>query len=187
MNKNVTSHELIIEACKRITKNNGLNAINIRSVATECNVSVGSIYNYFSNKDILVLDTIDYIWDEVLHEKTKTCDEDDLRATVKWIFDRIAFGHRKYPEFFSAHIFAVTDKNKEYGRRIMARYVSRIRSYMVKAIETDPRIPEAAFDDKFTKNALADFIITMMMNSIMQKRFDSDTFLEILERAVFQR
>ena len=54
MNLTATSEEAIIEACQRIVKEKGLSAVNMRSVAAECNVAVGSIYNYFPSKSDLL-------------------------------------------------------------------------------------------------------------------------------------
>ena len=54
MNTVVTSKEIILEASKKLIREEGLNSINIRSVASACGVSVGSIYNYFDSKSELV-------------------------------------------------------------------------------------------------------------------------------------
>ena len=50
MNPTVTSKEEIIAVCQKIAKERGLEAISIRSVASECGMAVGSVYNYFSSK-----------------------------------------------------------------------------------------------------------------------------------------
>ena len=56
MNTVVTSKEIILEASKKLIREEGLNSINIRSVACACGVSVGSIYNMLLvlQKDALV-------------------------------------------------------------------------------------------------------------------------------------
>ena len=56
MNTVVTSKEIILEASKKLIREEGLNSINIRSVASACGVSVGSIYNYFDSKSELERD-----------------------------------------------------------------------------------------------------------------------------------
>ena len=54
MNTVITSRENILETCKKIVSNKGLTAINMRLVAKECNIALGSIYYYFPSKDELL-------------------------------------------------------------------------------------------------------------------------------------
>lgn len=54
MNTIVTSKEEILKTSRELMQRQGWSAINIRSVATACGVSVGSIYNYFSSKTELI-------------------------------------------------------------------------------------------------------------------------------------
>ena len=50
MNTVVTSKEEILKASRELVRQQGWPAVNIRSVAAACGVSVGSIYNYFDSK-----------------------------------------------------------------------------------------------------------------------------------------
>ena len=50
MNTVVTSRTAILEASRQLIREKGWSALNIRSVAGACGVSVGSIYNYFNSK-----------------------------------------------------------------------------------------------------------------------------------------
>lgn len=47
MNTAITSKEKILQVSRALIQAQGWSAINIRSVARACGVSVGSIYNYF--------------------------------------------------------------------------------------------------------------------------------------------
>ena len=49
MNTVVTSKEEILKTSRELIQQAGWSAVNIRSVATACGVSVGSIYNYFDS------------------------------------------------------------------------------------------------------------------------------------------
>ena len=50
MNKVVTSREEILKVSRELLKEQNGAALNIRTVASACGVSVGSIYNYFHSK-----------------------------------------------------------------------------------------------------------------------------------------
>ena len=47
MNKTVTSREAILAASQKLVMEKGLQAVNMRTVASVCGVAVGSVYNYF--------------------------------------------------------------------------------------------------------------------------------------------
>ena len=55
MNKVVTSREEILRVSRKLLKEQNGAALNIRTVASACGVSVGSIYNYFHSKSELCL------------------------------------------------------------------------------------------------------------------------------------
>ena len=50
VNPVVTSKEEILAASRELIRSQGWQAVNIRSVAAACGVSVGSIYNYYGSK-----------------------------------------------------------------------------------------------------------------------------------------
>ena len=67
MNTVVTSREEILKTSRELIQQQGWSAVNIRSVASACGVSVGSIYNYFDSKSALVGATVESVWCEIFH------------------------------------------------------------------------------------------------------------------------
>ena len=55
MNQNLTSKQEILKTCRDIVGHSGLMSLNIRSVAAEANIASGTVYNYFENKDELMV------------------------------------------------------------------------------------------------------------------------------------
>ena len=58
MNTIVTSREELLAASRKIVKEQGIQALNMRAVAAAANVAVGSVYNYFPSKAELVTATV---------------------------------------------------------------------------------------------------------------------------------
>ena len=54
MNTIVTSKEEILKNSRELIREKGWAAVSIRSVASACGVSVGSIYNYYDSKAELI-------------------------------------------------------------------------------------------------------------------------------------
>ena len=67
MNTVVTSKEEILKASRELIQQKGWSAVNIRSVAAACGVSVGSIYNYYDSKACFDCATVESVWCEIFH------------------------------------------------------------------------------------------------------------------------
>ena len=66
MNTIITSKDEILKTGRKLIQQKGWSAVNIRSVASACGVSVGSIYNYFdSKKASLIGEIVESVWHEV--------------------------------------------------------------------------------------------------------------------------
>ena len=61
VNTVITSKEAILETSRKLIQENGWAAVNIRSVAQACNISVGSVYNYFDSKSDLIAATVERV------------------------------------------------------------------------------------------------------------------------------
>lgn len=68
-NKAVISKELILEASYKLVLESGPANLSIRSVAKACGVSVGSIYNYYPTKAMLVADAVGMFWQTSLSKE----------------------------------------------------------------------------------------------------------------------
>ena len=66
----VISREVILTASRTMLREKGWAAINMRSVAAQCGVAVGSLYNYFSSKTELVAATVESVWEEIFRLPT---------------------------------------------------------------------------------------------------------------------
>lgn len=87
MNPAVTSKEMILGACREIIMKQGWAAINIRAVAAACDISVGSVYNYFDSKSDLVAAAVESVWCDIFHIPENQQVMDDFIKCVEWIFD----------------------------------------------------------------------------------------------------
>ena len=65
MNPLATSTESILAASRELIRENGWNAVSIRAVAARCDVSPGTIYNYYESKAELLGATVESIWQEI--------------------------------------------------------------------------------------------------------------------------
>ena len=119
MNTIVTSREDILHSSRELIRRQGWEAVNIRSVAAACGVSVGSIYNYFSSKAELVGATVESIWHEIFHFPQEPTAFADTLACVSWLYERMRYGSEKYPGFFTLHAPELWPRKRPTGKQRM--------------------------------------------------------------------
>ena len=54
MNKRCTTTDKILEQALLIAKKEGIDKLSIRKLASACGIAIGSVYNYYPDKDTLV-------------------------------------------------------------------------------------------------------------------------------------
>ena len=54
MNHRVTSKEQILDRAMEIAMEEGIDAVNIRRLAASCQIAIGSVYNYFKDKNAII-------------------------------------------------------------------------------------------------------------------------------------
>lgn len=98
MNTAVTSRQALLAASRAVARRQGLDGLSIRAVAAEAEVSVGSVYNYFSGKAELMAATVEEIWGQILSAPEAEPPEDFV-SCVHGLFRRIRTGAGEYPGF----------------------------------------------------------------------------------------
>lgn len=113
MNKKVTSQEEILKICRDLIAHGKV--LNIRQVAQQADVAVGSIYHYFPSKNELLNATIESVWQEVFDDYGKKRTFRSLSECVTWIFECLQQADQQYPGFLSVHGRLLATSNGSRG------------------------------------------------------------------------
>ncbi|BBE29983.1 hypothetical protein OSSY52_01240 [Tepiditoga spiralis] len=112
--------DIIFKTSQIIINNEGINSLSIRKIAKESGISIGTIYNYFENKDALIIKLMEQYWKEsiyLLNEKKYLNQEkflDDL-------YEVLCTYQKTYKDFW---------KNNSLNN------IPQIRSSMIKKVIT---------------------------------------------------
>lgn len=184
MNTVVTSKEEILKASRKLIQQQGWSAINIRSVAAACGVSVGSIYNYFNSKAALVSAAVESIWHEIFH-----CPKDsvfqDTQACITWMYAQMEYGCKQYPGFFTLHSLAFLRDEKDDGKRKMQQTWQHILDGLCSVLKQDARIRPDAFTASFTAEQFADVLFSLMLSALLRQDYDPAAVREIVRRTLY--
>ena len=185
MNTVVTSKEEILKTSRELIRQQGWSAVNIRSVAAACGVSVGSIYNYFDSKSELVGAAVESVWYEIFH---RTGDRDvfqDIEACIVWMYERMEYGCRQYPGFFTLHSLGFMQEDKSDGKRRMQQAWRHILDVLCSVLERDAKIRDDAFTEQFTAEGFADVLFSLMLSALLRQDYDPAAVLEIVRRTLY--
>lgn len=182
VNLTITSKEEILKAGRKIAQEKGLSAINMRSVATKCNIALGTLYNYYSNKDELVLAVIESIWKDIFHIKEYKDDISFLEFVV-FILSCLKDSKEKYPNFFVSHSMIIQSRVKEDAKDKMNNCFTHIKGMMLSVLENDKTIDSSCFSNSFSRDEFVSFVFSNILLAELNT-FDEQTLIEAVKRII---
>lgn len=185
MNTVVTSKEDILKASRTLIQKEGWSAVNIRSVASACGVSVGSIYNYFDSKAALMGAVVESVWCEIFHRPENGAVFQDTLACITWLYGRMEYGCKQYPGFFSLHSLGFLGEDKSDGRQKMQQTWQHILDGLCSVLRRDANVRPDAFTREFTAEKFSDLLFSLMLSALMRQDYDPGAVLEIVRRTLY--
>lgn len=185
MNTIVTSKEEILKTSRELIQREGWSAVNIRSVAAACGVSVGSIYNYFDSKAALMSATVESVWCEIFHRPEDGSVFQDTQACITWLYERMGYGCKQYPGFFTLHSLGFLGEDKSDGRQKMQQTWQHILDGLCSVLQRDTKVRPDAFTQQFTVEKFADLLFSLMLSALLRQDYDPSAVLEIVRRTLY--
>lgn len=185
MNTIVTSKEEILKTSRELIQQQGWSGVSIRSVASACGVSVGSIYNYFDSKAELIAATVESVWCEIFHRPEDAGVFQDTQACVTWLYDRLAYGCQQYPGFFNLHSLGFLGEEKPDGKRRMQETWQHILEGLCEVLQRDRNVRPDAFNQQLTPRQFADVLFSLMLSALLRQDYDPTAVLEIVRRTLY--
>lgn len=93
--------EAIISYAKSVLVDSGYDSLNIRGIAKECKIAVGTFYNYFSGKEEVVITLIRKDWMDIAKSIDSLCKENiSLKEKLMIISEELDSFSRNYLTVF---------------------------------------------------------------------------------------
>ncbi len=145
--------ENLLEEAKRQVMEQGYSAMTIRSVASECGVGVGTVYNYFPSKDMLVASFMLEDWLECLAVIESGCTvEKGVETSIHCVYDELRRFMEKYAPLFS----------DEIAEKHSSSYLHR-RHGMLRGQIAKPLVPLCQQQSKTDAQLLAEFVAESLL------------------------
>lgn len=185
MNTGITSKEAILNVCRDIVASKGLAAVNMRSVADKSQIALGTLYNYFDNKDELLLATVEDIWKDIFHMDNGCLAERSFPKYVEEFFDCVQAGAKHYPGFLSAHSISIASSEKETAKSIMRNCFKHIKESMLEVLQGDSNVSRDAFSSSFERSEFIDFVLDNLLMLLVQGKKNCGMLIEIIQRTIY--
>lgn len=158
--------ELLLDTAKKQIEDRGYANTTIRSVAGECGLAVGTVYNYFRSKDMLIATFVVEDWNSYLSD-IRGAKLSDPRMALHNIYDALIHFSEKHRSLFSD-----PEAAKVYSAVFSERHKT-LRSQISEIIA--PLCPAESGD--FTAEFVAESLLTW---TVAGKDFDS--IFNVLEK-----
>ena len=179
--KNELMRDQLLNSARDIAAAEGTEAINIRRLATQVGIASGTVYNYFQSKEDVLLALTEEYWRNAMGEMRQAIHADTFTGQVAEIY---AFLRARIDDSAGTLMGSLREVEAA-GRQRMAAMQAGLRAAIVRRMEADGRIRTAVWNERFTKERYADFVLQNLLMLLQKKEDSIDFFLDILERTLY--
>lgn len=182
--------EIILDAAYHQAQSNGIASLSIRSIAADCGVAIGSIYNYFPDKASLVTEVIKRFWEQAARgEDERACfryrSGQNLVAFCKQVATGLEDALAEFRSDWLAEISSLDTRTLQRGHVAERECFHHIEQGFRVAIVNDPSIDPRAIEAIGVEN-LAHFIWSNMLQALKEGDSECVTLTTILRRALYR-
>ena len=160
-----------------------MGAINIRRLASEANIAVGTVYNYFESKQEVLLALTEAYWQNALEEMRVRITAERFPEQIGQI---IHFLRLKMNDCAKILMRSLRD-DAETAQIRMAAMQRVLKRALVERLDRDTAIRAGVWDKDFTKESFAEFVLINLVMLMQQADEDEGEgmLLRILERILY--
>lgn len=179
--KDDTLRDTLLALARETADREGLEAVNIRALASRAGVAAGTVYNYFSSKDEILLALTEEYWRGALEEMDAAVTAGDFCGQVREIFLFV----RERLQRSAGTLMGSLDKVETAGQERMAAMKGRLERDLVRRMEGDPSIRGEVWDGDFTRERFARFLMGNMTALWREKEPDVDLLLAVIRKTIY--
>ncbi|GMQ58777.1 hypothetical protein AN1V17_31730 [Vallitalea sediminicola] len=177
--------EEILTAAKEIALKEGISAINIRSVALKCNISIGTVYNSFATKNDLLFSVVEDFWENAFIDINNCLTTHrNFIEKIEDIYNNLFLYLNQFQENWIEQLSLLKSCEKCFGRKKEHDFFIKVQTMLVRMLSEEKTIKSNIWTDTFTKERLAEFIFNCMLDMLRRKEKDIQFFIETLKRTL---
>lgn len=186
INPEITSKEEIMRVCRKIASEKGLKALNMRTVAAECGIALGTLYNYYEDKETLVIAAVGSVWQDIFNLPEEDEAEPSLPFCdyVERLFCHVYSRFREYPDFITTHTAVPSGCDKSRAINAMERCTEQIRGSLLAVLKGDTAVRPGSFSGELSEKGFVEFVLDSIIMLLIQGK-PCDTLIGIIRRLIY--
>lgn len=174
--------EVILSKAKEIAMNEGIININIRTVAKNSGIAIGTVYNYFPSKGDLLVAVIEDFWEGAF----KDIDWRDLGGNnfydnLEKIYSVLYDYLHNFKENWLEQLALLKTQEKLIGRQKDEEYFQKMYGKIILLIDMDNNLQPYSWSETISKENMAEFIFENMLIMLKKEKEDMKFFIELLK------
>lgn len=180
---NINYKERILSSAKEIALKEGMTKIDIRSVAKNCGIASGTVYNYFPSKGDLLVAVIEDFWEDVFQNIDWTSFvHNDFYTNLEKMYNTLNEYLNKFKENWLDELSFLKTHEKQLGRKKQNEYFKIINNRIVAMMDMDDIVINYPWSEEVSKEKMAEFIFDNMLIRLRKGEKDINLFIVVMKK-----
>lgn len=182
-NYNKNYREIILAEAKNIAIEQGISNINIRAVAKNSGIAIGTVYNYFPSKGDLLVAVIEEFWEGAFANiDWKSFSYNSFYDNLEKIYSVLFHYLNKFKENWLEQLTLLKTQEKTLGKQRQNEYFEKICSRIKTLIDMDNDLRQYPWSETISKEKITEFIFDNMLMMLRKEERDISFFIAILKK-----
>lgn len=166
-------YDHILKEAKEIAHTEGLSQMNMRKVASKCNIALGTIYNYYPTKADIIFAIVEDFWKECFADFNKIYNPNlDFFKQLEVFYFHILNYLQQFESNWLEDLTNLSYVNKYKGKTKESQFMDNLINIFSELIKNHKSEFNEEIFDKFSENEIAKFILDNFI--VMLKKFNKD-------------
>ena len=179
--KDDTLRATLLNLAQDIADTEGIDAVNIRLIAKRAGIATGTIYNYFSNKEEILLALTEEYWKQALLEMRTEIVAGSFWEQLQEIF----YFLKVRIEQSAGKLMNSLGNVGLIGQEYMVSMQSELEAALIQRMEQDADVRRDIWNETFTKEQFVRFIMVNLTVLLKTQVSDITFFIIIVFRICF--
>lgn len=179
--KDDTLRGALLDLAREIADADGIEAINIRTLAKKAGVATGTVYNYFTSKDEILLAITEEYWEKTFVEMRTVISSGSFCEQLQEIYIFL----KAQIQTSAGKLMGSLGNMEAEGYARMTSMQSELESTLIQRMEQDKAIRRDIWNETFTKEQFVRFLMMNLMMMLKAQASDITFLITIIRRSIY--
>lgn len=172
---------LLLDKAREIMENGGADELTMRRLAVRAGVASGTVYNYFENKEGVLLALTESYWQNAVRELKSILRPGRFTEQIRQAFTFL--NERVGDE--GGVLMASLSSARAAGQERMRGMQTAVQAELAARLAQDTAIHTGVWTETFTREAFAGFVLENLLCRMQGGQEEIGFFLEAVERILY--